>query len=288
MSALTTLDVGRYTLKGASLGGLYTAFHIPELDSLFDVGLPLRMGATARRLFLSHAHLDHLGALPALLGMRGMMGGGHKPLEVYCPQGVEDQLKESLSHLSALHRWPLEINTIPLEPDDEVELRKGLWVKALKTFHPVPSLGFLIFERIQKLKAELIGRPGTEIKALKERDAPIFEVIDRPQVAYLTDTLPEALKHAPQALEAQVLIIECTFLNQVKPIEVARAGCHIHIDELIPWASQIKSEHIVLMHFSQIHKPEEIRQICAERLTPLFGERLHLFLPPHHSNQWWL
>ena len=154
MSMLTKMSLGTYTLTGASLGGLYTAFHIPEIDSLFDAGLAIRSGALASRLFLSHAHLDHLGALPSLLGMRGMLGGAHRPLKLYCPQGVEDELQQVLTHLSALHSWKLELDIYPLKAGEERQLTKTLWVRALPTFHPVPSLGYLLFERIAKLSPE--------------------------------------------------------------------------------------------------------------------------------------
>ena len=35
--ALTTVELGNLRLRGRSLGGLYTSFHVPELDALFDV-----------------------------------------------------------------------------------------------------------------------------------------------------------------------------------------------------------------------------------------------------------
>lgn len=294
MSALSFYSLGRYTVQGASLGGLYTSLYLPELDALFDVGFAFRAGATAKRLFLSHAHLDHLGALPALLGMRGMMGGGAKALEIYCPTGIEEDLINSLKHLSTLHHWPLEVKCIPMRPGDEYQLRNDLWVRALPTFHPVPSLGYLFFERVQKLKPELNGLSGAEIKERKRRalrgEGPsVFDLQERPRVAYLTDTLIEAIKQSPEVCHAELLILECTFLSEVKPVKIARAGCHIHLDELSEIANQLANQNILLMHFSQIHKPSEVQKLCRDRLDTVLGARLELFLPPSHlGDRWWM
>ncbi len=289
MSMLTEINIGSYTLRGASLGGLYTALHIPELDSLFDVGLAIRRGATASRLFLSHAHLDHIGALPSLLGMRGMVAGSdHPPLQIYCPLGVEEELEAALHSLSLLHRWPLRVSMHSMAVGEILHLKNRLWVKALKTFHPVPSLGYLIFERIQKLRLEYQSLRGDELRELKRSNVEISHTVERPKVAYLTDTLPDALKYCPEVFEAEVLIIECTFLSEKKGVEVARAGCHIHIEELLEWAPLMKNKAVVLMHFSQVHSPQEIEEICRKRLGPILGERLHLLLPPKGTKQWWI
>ena len=180
------------------------------------------------------------------------------------------------------------MNLIPLAPGDERPLNRTLMVRALRTFHPVPSLGYLIYERVKKLRAEYRERSGGEIKELRASGVEIHELLERPKLAYLTDTLPEALRHAPEALEAEVLIIECTFSGARKGVEVARAGCHIHLDELERWAPLMHNRAVVLMHFSQIDKPSELRARLHARLNPILGERLHLFLPPEGSDQWWI
>lgn len=288
MSCLTQLSVEGYTIHGASLGGLYTALYIPELDSLFDVGLPIRRGALASRLFLSHAHLDHLGSLPALLGMRGMFGGERAPLDLYCPQGTEEGLNEVIRLLSELHSWPLNVNLHPMTAGEELQLTRQLWVKALPTYHPVASLGYLIFERVAKLHPDFHGRAGEELRDLKRAGVEIHQMIDRPKVAYLTDTLPEALRSSPEALEAEVLILECTFVDDKKGVKIARAGCHIHLDELVEWAPLMQNRSVVLMHFSQVHRPTELRELLTQRLGPILDERLHLLLPEGGQSSWWI
>ena len=106
---------------------------------------------------------------------------------------------------------------------------------------------------------------------------------DRLELAYATDTLISALDHAPELLRARTLIMECTFLDERKSLEAARAGCHIHLDEVVERADQFANEHVVLMHFSQIYRPDEIPGILDARLPPALRAKVIPFAPlgPH-------
>ena len=70
---LTTVRAGRYTVRGVSVGGVYTSLQIPELGVLLDIGLAPRSFAGVDQLVVSHGHADHIGALNTLLGIRGLM-----------------------------------------------------------------------------------------------------------------------------------------------------------------------------------------------------------------------
>ena len=81
----------------------------------------------------------------------------------------------------------------------------------------------------------------------------------------------------------ETLIVEATFLDERKTLEAARAGCHIHLDEIIERADKFENEHIVLMHFSQLYRPDEINSILDTRLPPDLRKRVIAFAPstPH-------
>ena len=76
-----------------------------------------------------------------------------------------------------------------------------------------------------------------------------------------------------------VLILECTFLDERKSVAAARYGCHIHLDELLPFADQFRNDALVLMHFSQLYKPPEIRPILERRCPPQLFSRIVPFVP---------
>lgn len=280
---LTHLQAARYSIRGLSIGGVYTALHVPELDALFDCGMPLRTSSAATNLFLSHGHVDHIGALPALLGIRGLHGV-RQNLRVFLPSSLGPIVEEALAVISRLHRWPLSVDLVPMEPGDEVHLRNDLNVRAFRTYHPVPSLGFLFVNRVKKLLPAYARLPGPEIARLRREGADIFREEPRYELAYATDTLPHVLDREPALLQARVLILECTFLDARKSVEDARAGCHIHLDELLPYAHRFENEALVLMHFSQLYTPADVRRLLAERCPPEMRRILRPFVP--ESDTW--
>lgn len=272
------MTAGPYTVRGISVGGVYTSLAIPELGILFDAGASPRSFGGIDTIALSHAHADHVGALPALLGIRGLHNKP-KPPRVYLPAEVQGDLQDALAALSKLQRFPLAIDACGLVAGDEVELRGDLRLRAYQTFHPVPSLGYGIVRRIARLRADLKGQTGPEIAARRRAGEEVSEFEDRLEVAYATDTLVSALDHSPDLYRARVLIVEATFLDARKSREAARAGCHIHLDEIIERADRFENEHVVLMHFSQIYRPDEIAGILDARLPPALRARVIPFVP---------
>jgi ribonuclease Z len=260
------------------VGGVYTSLAVPELGLVFDAGISPRSAGGIDTILLSHGHADHVGALPALLGIRALHGKT-KPPRVVMPAEIVDDLQVALAALSKLQRFPLDIEPIGMNPGDEVELRGDLLVRAVRTFHPVPSLGYMIVRRVAKLRPEFRGLPGNEIAARRLAGEPMTEHEDRLELAYATDTLVSVLDHSPELLKARVLIIECTFLDHRKTLEAARAGCHIHLDELIERAEKFENEHIVMMHLSQIYRPDEVAGILDERVPPELRRRIIPFVP---------
>lgn len=279
---LTSVTAGPYTIRGVSVGGVYTSISVPELGVLFDCGIAARSHGAIDTILLSHGHADHVGALPALLGIRALHGKT-KPPRVLMPAEIVDDLQAALAAMTKLQRWPMDIEAVGVTPDTEITLRGDLVVRAVRTFHPVPALAYLLVRKVAKLRAEYVGLDGAEIAAKKRAGEAITETRDQLELAYATDTLVNVLDHAPALLEARVLVIECTFLDDRKSLAAARAGCHIHLDELIERADRFRNEHIVVMHVSQIYRPDEVAAILDARVPPALRARMIPFVPttPH-------
>lgn len=273
-----TLKVGPYTVRGISVGGVYTCLQVPELSVVLDVGLPLRAFCASDRIFLSHGHVDHAGGLVGLLGVRGMMQK-NALARVYMPEEIVDDILALLAAASRMQRFPLEVEPVPLRVGSEVLLENNLWVRAFRTHHPVPSLGYQFFRRVQKLKPEFLGLPGPEIARRKARGDDLFTIADHLELAYATDTLLRVIDTNPSMLKSRVLIMECTFYDERKSLADSRAGCHVHLDELVEVVDRFENEHIVLMHTSQIYQPNEAREILKRRCPKSFVDRVQILGP---------
>lgn len=276
---ITEVRAGPYTLRGISVGGVYTTLHVPELDVVLDAGLPLRSFATVGRFFLSHGHLDHVAGLAGLLNIRGLVGG--KRATIHLPAEIEGPVRDLLRAHTALARAELDVEYVPMMPGDERPLGHSLFVRALRTHHPVPSLGYQFVRRVSKLRAEHLGKAPEEIARLRKQGADgLFEEHERLELAYVTDTLSRVLETTSSLLESRVLVIECTFVDASRSVEDARRKFHLHLDELIALAPSFKNEALVLMHFGQATSPERVREEVLGRLPAELRERVVIFAPP--------
>jgi ribonuclease Z len=72
-------------------------------------------------------------------------------------------------------------------------------------------------------------------------------------------------------------LIECSFLL-ADDVDRARKYEHIHLEDILEHAERFENEAIVLTHFSQRYRPEEIRGALSDLPSALAG-RVMAFLP---------
>ena len=274
---LTEVTAGPYTIRGVSVGGVYTSLFVPELGALLDAGIAARSASAAPNIFISHGHADHVGALPTILGIRGLHQ--HTPPRIFVPRAAAEPLRVALGALSELQRYRLEVELVEVEPGQRFALRADLDVRVFRTHHTVPSVGYQFVRPVKKLKKEYLGLPGAEIARRRADGDALFDHTEHLELAYATDTLLRVIDTNPSLLETRVLLLECSFIDERKSLADSRAGCHIHLDELLERAGDFKNEHLVLMHFSQIATPQEVRETLARRCPAEFYARLRPFVP---------
>jgi ribonuclease Z len=271
-----TLQHKNLTIEGYSRAAVQSYWRVPELKLGFDLGAQPWSFMTTPTWFVTHTHLDHVAALPVLVARRRMMK--MEPPTIYLPAEAVEGVEALLRAFQRLDRGRMPAKLIGLEAGDEVELSRELVVKAFATQHTLPSLGYLVWERRKKLKPEYQSLAGDQIRDLRRSGVEVAAEIRLPKVAYLGDTAPPGLDVLPETYQAEVLILEMTFVAPNERAALIHKFGHTHLDDLLARADRFENEVIIASHFSTRLHPDQIQRIVERRLPDSLKGRLKIWL----------
>jgi ribonuclease Z len=264
------------TIEGYSRAAVQTYWRIPELKIGFDLGAqPWDFMGTPTWL-VTHTHLDHVAALPVYVARRRMMR--MEPPVVYVPEESIDDIRRLLLIMQRLDRGRMVCRLNGLKPGDEVDLSRENVITTFATTHTIPSLGYVVWDRRNKLKEEYRGLTGDKIRDLRKSGVPVASEVRVPLVAYTGDTNPAGLDAYPPVFEAKILITELSFIRANHRREKIHKFGHMHLDDLVERADRFKNELIICAHFSTRYHPQEVRRILDNKLPPGLRERVKLWL----------
>jgi ribonuclease Z len=264
------------TIEGYSRAAVQSYWRIPELKIGFDLGAqPWDFMGTPTWL-ITHTHLDHVAALPVYVARRRMMK--MEPPTLYLPEeGVED-VKKLLLIMQRLDRGRMICNLNGIKPGDEIELSRENVVTIFRTTHTIPSVGYVVWDRRNKLKEEYHGLPGERIRDLRLSGTEVTREVRTPVLAYTGDTSPAGLDAYPPVFQAKVLITELSFIRPNHRREKIHKFGHMHLDDLLERADRFKNELIVCAHFSTRYHPNEVRRLVEAKLPASLRDRVKLWL----------
>ncbi|NLF09126.1 MAG: metal-dependent hydrolase, partial [Pirellulaceae bacterium] len=153
------------TVEGYSRAAVQTYWRVPELKLGFDFGAQPWSFMGTPTWFVSHAHMDHLIALPVYVARRRMMK--MTPPVIYMPESTIEPMQRILRLFSRVDRGRLPCELLAARAGDEIELSREHVVTVSATTHTVPSLGFVVWQRRRKLKPEYQGLQGHQIRDLR-------------------------------------------------------------------------------------------------------------------------
>jgi ribonuclease Z len=269
-----TLQLGDLRLEGASRAGTETWLRVHPPGLAFEAGrgaLPL---AGARDIFLSHGHLDHALGVPFVLSQRSLHQ--HAGTRVFCPAAIADDLAAFVAAAARMEGAEYDWELVGLTPGQRVDVGKGMIVEAFAGDHVVPSLGYHLFGRRQRLRADLAGAPREELLARRAAGEEITDTVEHLALTYLGDTGPGIFAAEPRLFTARVLVAECTFVGD----ELRHKGAlykHLHVADFAEQAERFANEAIVLIHLSRRHRRSELVADVALRM-PSLAERVHVLL----------
>ena len=271
-----SLSHGGLTVEGWSRAAVQSYWRIPELKIGFDLGAQPWDFMGTPTWFVSHTHLDHVAALPVYVARRRMMK--MEPPTVYVPtEGLED-VKKLMTIMHRLDRGRQLAHIKGLTAGDEIELSREHVVTVFNTAHTIPSRGFVVWERRNKLKDEFVGLPGDKIRDLKLSGTPITREVRIPIVAYTGDTSPAGLDACPACFEAKILITEMSFIRASHRRDKIHKFGHMHLDDFVERAPRFKNELIVAAHFSTRYHPNEVRKLLDNKLPAELKAKMHLWV----------
>lgn len=263
------------TIEGYSRAAVQSYWRIPELKLGFDLGgSPWAFMAT-QTYFVTHAHLDHLAAIPVYVARRRMMK--MEPPTIYLPAEVVENVQRVLHAWQRLDRGRMVCNLIGVKPGDEIELSREHVVTSFATKHTVPSVGYLVWDRRKKLRPDLVGLPESQIRDRRLAGEDVTHEVRVPLICYVGDSAPAGLDGYPPVYEAQILITEMTFYRPEHRKEKIHKFGHTHIDDLIERADRFKNELIILTHFSTRYQDKNIQKAVEERLPANLRDRVKLW-----------
>lgn len=271
-----THEFGNLTVEGYSRAAVQTYWRIPELKLGFDLGgQPWDFMGTPT-WFVTHGHLDHVASLPQYVTRRRLMK--MEPPTIYVPEHSIEPIRQVLTAFSRLDRGRAPCELIGVKPGDEINLSRELAVTVYPTKHTVPSVGFIVWEKRKKLKAEYQGLSGSEIRDLRISGQEVSVEHRFPLLAYTGDTAPKGLDDNPEMFQARILITEMTFVSPDHRKEKIHKNGHMHLDDFIDRKDQFKNEHVIASHFSTRYNRKQIRRLVEDRLPDMLGGRLTLWV----------
>ena len=201
-------------------------------------------------LFISHAHIDHIGSLPSLIESY-RLGGRHAPLHIFGLPEVIDVARKIVAVFGyelTMENWTFEVTYTAVEDGQQLTLG-GLPATVARMDHTLPSAGFRL--------------------ALPNGD-----------FAYTSDTQPTpAIQRLAQG--ARVLVTECTYLND--SANYARVSRHMTALEAGQQAAACGAEILGLVHLGvasgwtpEAARAEAAQAFAGEILTPDDGDHLQL------------
>lgn len=211
--------------------GLYSTWcHWPTHNLLFDCGEGC---ATAignalpgiDKIFISHAHGDHINGLPSVVGCRNTVNGTsrnpetmdrNKPLTIYYP-GDKNSRMDAVRNFICPEgvdwlRYSLEF--VPIREDFILELAKNTFIEPITLLHQRNAItyGYVVYEIRSRLKPEY---SGLDIRSLlaegKISKTELNETYRYNKLAYLFDGY--SVVDAEKIKNCEVALIDATFVD---------------------------------------------------------------------------
>lgn len=282
MGRLVHQELGGMSIAGFSLAGEETVVAVPEHNVCFDVGRAPREIISIDNVCLSHGHMDHAAGVAYYLSQRNFIGNA--PGRVIVHKALAQPIQKLMDIWGDIEGHPSPGAIHGVDPLEDVTLRRGLLIRPFTVNHAAYALGFTLIETRHKLKAEFQGKTGPELVELKKKGVEIQTNVECPLVTYSGDTALGRFLDLDFVRNSGVVIIECTFFERDHKSR-AKAGRHIHVDDLPKVLEAIPDAEILLTHLSRRTDLRSAKQMLRTVISDDDFQRVSFLMERHHRNR---
>ena len=236
-------------------------------DILFDIGSVNHECFSSKYCFITHGHLDHIGAAVPFARAKSL---SFPPSVYYTSPGLVAPLTAVKEAYEQMSGEVIEMDIRSISPGDPpVKISERLFVFAFPTRHRISSQGYgVIVKYPGKLKSEYAHLDGDQIKQLRLDGVAIRDVTKEVcEVVYTGDTVFSALLEPALnfIFNAEVLIMECTYMDGLR--EKALKYSHVHIYDIVSHSHMFRNKMVLLVHISRKYTVDFVLQ-CLRSTLP--------------------
>lgn len=263
-----------------STAGFSTIIHVKasnsKLSVLFDCGSLIPSTISARHVFITHGHCDHIGSTiqHARAGALSHFGSAY-----FVPESCLDALQTAKRGFDELDGRPIDMKLSPMRPGASVSLGQDFRVFAFPTVHRVPSQGYCIVKRNRRLLEEFRGADHVEFRRLRAAGIVTHEESDSYELAYTGDTTIATFLNPDLSflLRVPVLIVEMTYLDGDR-VKASTFG-HMHLDEFLEHERLFQNAYIIFVHISEKYRPHtRALRLLREKIPAYLHARIGVAL----------
>lgn len=286
MGRLLDKELGGVRIAGFSLAGEETVVAAPEYNVFFDIGRAPREIISIDNLCLTHGHMDHAAGIAYYLSQRAFID--NSPGRIIVHRSLVEPIRALMEIWSQIEGHPSPGEIIGVGHLEDVPIRRNLMVRPFRVTHTSHSLGYTLIEVRHKLKAEFHGKSGPQLVALKREGVVIEERREVSLLTYTGDTALGRWMDLDFVKNSHGLILDCTFYER-EHIQRARAGKHIHVDDLPELLAAIPDPQIMLIHVTRRTDLSAAKRILERVIGCADRERVSFLMdrPPRSARPRW-
>jgi ribonuclease Z len=194
----------------------------------------------------ARGHIDHVGGLLYYLAHRHLRAA---PAVVLCHPLLRQPIETLMDASAGMAGERTAYRLVAIDHDETFDLGEDLRLRAFRTLHTVPSLGYVLLRG------------------------------DEPLLCYTGDTAWGIHFQREDVQRARVLVTECTFWDPAHRATAHRTG-HLHLGDIVSLLELVGAEAVVLTHVPRQLDLQRTRKLLDVAIPPRHRHRLHVMLRP--------